>query len=76
METLGEINSPLVEVEARLRNITPSTLYADVWINPTTRNLTRVFNHLRTMQRILYGLPATAGDLNLAAAWIPKLRLG
>lgn len=55
METLGEIKSPLVEVEARLRNITPSTLYADVWINPTTRNLTRVFNHLRTMQRILYG---------------------
>jgi class 3 adenylate cyclase len=55
METLGELNSPLVEVEARLRNITPSTLYADVWINPSTRNLTRVFNHVRTMQRILYG---------------------
>lgn len=55
METLGELNSPLVEVEARLRNITPSTLYADVWINPTSRNLTRVFNHLRTLQRILYG---------------------
>jgi adenylate cyclase len=55
METLGEMNSPLVEVEARLRNITPATLYADVWINPSSRNLTRVFNHIRTMQRILYG---------------------
>ncbi|HKJ26398.1 MAG TPA: adenylate/guanylate cyclase domain-containing protein [Anaerolineales bacterium] len=52
METLGELNSPLVDVEARLRNLLPSKLYADVWINPSTRNLTRIFNHLRTVSRI------------------------
>jgi class 3 adenylate cyclase len=54
METLGELNSPLVNVEARLRNLIPSKLYADVWINPSTRNLTRIFNHLRTINRILH----------------------
>ncbi len=63
MENLGEIYSPLAEVEARLRNITPSKLYADVWISPSTRNLTRVFNHLRTLNRILYGyLPRQVVD--------------
>ena len=54
METLGELNSPLVDVEARLRNLLPSKLYADVWINPSTRNLTRIFNHLRTISRVFH----------------------
>lgn len=55
MEPTEDPISPLVQVEARLRNITPAKLYADTWINPSVRNLTRVFNHLRTLHRILYG---------------------
>lgn len=55
MEDPQDINSLLVKVESRLRNITPAKLYADTWVDPSTRNLTRVFNHLRTMQRVLYG---------------------
>lgn len=47
--------SPLLEIEARLRDITPAILYVEAWINPNVRNLTRVFNHLRTMYRILHG---------------------
>ncbi|MDH5607439.1 MAG: adenylate/guanylate cyclase domain-containing protein [Anaerolineae bacterium] len=50
-----ELGSPLLGVEARLRDITPAILYADSWINPNVRNLTKLFNHLRTMYRILYG---------------------
>jgi class 3 adenylate cyclase len=55
MEPSEEITSPLASVEARLRNIVPTKLYADAWINPSVRNLTRVFNHLRTLNRILHG---------------------
>jgi len=50
-----EDTSPLASVEARLRNIIPTKLYADAWINPSVRNLTKVFNHLRTLHRILHG---------------------
>ena len=46
---------PLVNIEAQLREITPAKLYAEAWINPTVRNLTKVFNHLRTLHRILHG---------------------
>ncbi|MGD8458359.1 MAG: adenylate/guanylate cyclase domain-containing protein [Anaerolineales bacterium] len=55
MATSEETTSPLAGVETRLRNIIPAKLYADVWITPSVRNLTRVFNHLRTMHRILHG---------------------
>ncbi|MEK6222972.1 MAG: adenylate/guanylate cyclase domain-containing protein, partial [Chloroflexota bacterium] len=48
-------NFPLVNIEGKMREITPSKLYADAWINPTVRNLTKVFNHLRTLHRILHG---------------------
>lgn len=44
----------LKDVEARLRDLTPAKLYADVWIFPTVKNLIRLYNHLRTMSRILY----------------------
>lgn len=55
MATSEEITSPLASVEAQLRNILPTKLYADAWITPSVRNLTRVFNHLRTLHRILHG---------------------
>ena len=55
MEEIQELEYPLTTVEARLRKITPSKLYADAWISPSTRNMTRVFNHLRTLHRILHG---------------------
>ncbi|HLY24940.1 MAG TPA: adenylate/guanylate cyclase domain-containing protein [Aggregatilineales bacterium] len=45
--------SPIAGVEARLRNLLPSDLYAAVWLDPSTTTLNRVFEHLRTLQRIL-----------------------
>ena len=54
MDVSNDTISPLIHLEARLRNLLPAKLYAEVWINPTVRNLTRIFNHLRTLQRILY----------------------
>lgn len=54
MEDTNEEVSPLANLETHLRALLPASLYADVWINPSGRNLTKVFNHLRTLQRILY----------------------
>lgn len=45
--------SPLAAIEPRLRFLLPADLYAAAWVDPSTRNLTRVFEHLRTLQRIL-----------------------
>jgi class 3 adenylate cyclase len=53
-KTAEEIVSPLQEIEARLQGLLPAKLYAEAWINPNAKNLTRVFNHLRTLHRILY----------------------
>ncbi len=55
IEQPDEIMVPLGALEARLRTLIPNKLYADVWINPSVKNLTKAFNHLRTLHRILYG---------------------
>ena len=46
--------SPLAAVEPRLRSLLPADLYATAWMDPSPASLTRVFEHLRTLQRILY----------------------
>ena len=45
--------SPIANLEPRLRGLLPADLYASVWLDPTTASLMRVFEHLRTLQRIL-----------------------
>jgi class 3 adenylate cyclase len=46
--------SPLSSIETRLRPLLPADLYASVWVNPSPTMLERVFEHLRTLQRILH----------------------
>lgn len=46
--------SPLQSIEARLRLLLPANLYASAWVDPSPTRLEHVFNHLRTLQRILY----------------------
>ncbi|MBN2117210.1 MAG: adenylate/guanylate cyclase domain-containing protein [Anaerolineales bacterium] len=46
--------SPLSSIEARLRLLLPADLYASVWVDPSPTMLERVFEHLRTLQRILH----------------------
>src|SRR5262245_28527773 len=46
--------SPLAALEPRLRSLLPADLYALAWLDPSEATLTRVFEHLRTLQRILY----------------------
>ncbi|MCC7450106.1 MAG: adenylate/guanylate cyclase domain-containing protein [Anaerolineae bacterium] len=46
--------SPLAAIEPRLRPLLPADLYAVAWLDPSPATLTRVFEHLRTLQRILY----------------------
>lgn len=46
--------SPLQSIEARLRLLLPASLYAKAWVDPSPTSLEHVFNHLRTLQRILY----------------------
>jgi len=46
--------SPLAAIEPRLRSLLPADLYAVAWLDPSPATLTRVFEHLRTLQRILY----------------------
>ncbi len=41
-------------LEPRLRNLLPADLYALAWIDPAPATLERVFEHLRTLQSILY----------------------
>jgi len=40
-------------IEARLRPLLPADLYAQTWVDPSADNLIRVFEYLRTLQRIL-----------------------
>jgi adenylate cyclase len=46
--------SPLIAIEPRLRLLLPADLYAAAWVTPSPSVLMRVFEHLRTLQRILY----------------------
>ena len=46
--------SPLAAIEPRLRPLLPADLYAAAWINPNSETLMKVFEHLRTLQRLLY----------------------
>ena len=45
--------SPLAAIESRLRWLLPADLYAAAWLDPSPATLTRVFEHLRTLQRNL-----------------------
>ena len=45
--------SPLETIEPRLRSFLPADLYAAAWVDPSPTTLERVFEHLRTLQRIL-----------------------
>lgn len=45
--------APLTAIEPRLRLLLPADLYTAVWVDPNPANLMRVFEHLRTFQRIL-----------------------
>ncbi|HEX2997796.1 MAG TPA: adenylate/guanylate cyclase domain-containing protein [Anaerolineales bacterium] len=47
-------SSPLSSIETRLRLLLPADLYAAVWVDPSPTMLERVFEHLRTLQRILH----------------------
>ena len=51
-------SSPLLSIENRLRNLLPADLYASVWVDPSPAMLERVFEHLRTLQRILHDYTA------------------
>ncbi len=46
-------SSPLAAIESRLRWLLPADLYAAAWLDPSPAALTRVFEHLRTLQRNL-----------------------
>ncbi len=41
-------------LEPRLRSLLPADLYAAAWVEPSPATLERVFEHLRTLQNILY----------------------
>ncbi|MEM9007005.1 MAG: adenylate/guanylate cyclase domain-containing protein [Cyanobacteria bacterium P01_F01_bin.86] len=61
----------LIEIERQLRSLLPPNLYAAAWINPSPDTLMKVFEHLRTLQRILidyvprdvYDRPPQPGNL-------------
>lgn len=44
----------LAEIEPRLRSLLPADLYAAAWLDPSQDTLLRVFDHLRSLQHILY----------------------
>ena len=43
----------LIDIERQLRSLLPPNLYAAAWIRPSPAILMKVFEHLRTLQRIL-----------------------
>lgn len=49
-----ETGFPLAGLEPRLRTLLPSDLYAIAWLDQSPETLQRVFEHLRTLQRILH----------------------
>ena len=48
------VSSPLRNIEHRLRNLLPADLYVEAWADPSTQALMHVFEHLRTLQHMLY----------------------
>jgi class 3 adenylate cyclase len=48
------IELPLAPLERSLRELLPADLYATAWLDQSPDNLERVFEHLRTLLRILY----------------------
>ncbi|HYF64963.1 MAG TPA: adenylate/guanylate cyclase domain-containing protein [Herpetosiphonaceae bacterium] len=44
---------PLAALEPRLRSLLPAMLYASAWVEPTSGTLIQVFDHLRTLRRML-----------------------
>lgn len=61
--------SPLAIIEPRLRWLLPADLYVSVWLDPSPANLTRVFDHLRTLQHALYDyLPRDATRTSMLGA--------
>ena len=48
------LSSLLANIEHRLRRLLPADLYAEVWLDPSAATLERVFEHLRTVQHVLY----------------------
>lgn len=46
--------SSLDSIETRLRSLLPADLYVSAWVDPSPTTLERVFEHLRTLQRILH----------------------
>lgn len=52
--TLETASFLLAHIEPRLRSLLPADLYAAAWIDPSSDNLLRVFEHLRTLRYILY----------------------
>lgn len=46
--------NPLSSIEPRLRALLPADLYAAAWVNPSPDTLVKVFEHLRTLQRIMF----------------------
>lgn len=47
-------SSPLEDIEPRLRPFLPADLYATAWVDPSQKNLEKVFKHLGTLQRIVH----------------------
>lgn len=45
--------NPLFPLERQLRWLLPANLYAAAWVDPSPRLLTKVFEHLRTLQHVL-----------------------
>ena len=46
-------NTPLAELELRLRSLLPASLYATAWVDSSPATLMSVFEHLRTLRYIL-----------------------
>jgi class 3 adenylate cyclase len=44
----------LDSIETRLRSLLPADLYVSAWVDPSPTTLEKVFQHLRTLQRILH----------------------
>ena len=47
------LRSPLDTLEPQLRVLLPADLYVTAWLDPSPENLMQVFEHLRTLHRIL-----------------------
>ena len=58
--------SPLRALEPKLRVLLPPDLYVAAWLDPSPDNLMRVFEHLRTLYRILFDyMPWQVSDFSV-----------